>query len=238
MNDKSIMMIVSVTPYKEADGAIVAISKDFGVLTLIAKGLFKPTSKHIGLIQPLSTVDVLFDKREGLSLFKSATMVHLFKPFTNDLLALSVATLMLQLISKNSEQQLLLDFEVIIEYLAQLSNKDAIAYLTHFLITCSQKQGVGLQLDYCVSCQSTQISALSISQGGFLCQRCASKVDHQLFPLSFYKALRCGYKAKLDQFEQCALTYSYTLDHVELLLKLLGEALVIPWKNWQFIKEL
>lgn len=238
MNEKSTMLIVSVTPYKEADGLIVAITPTYGVLSLIAKGLFKPTAKHIGLIQPLATVEALFDYKKGLSLFKSATNLTLYPSFTSDLLALSVATMIVQVVAKNSQQQLLVPFDWLIEVLSKLTKTNPISYLFYFLVQCSYLQGLSLQVDYCVICKDQHVYALSVSAGGFLCHSCAKSHDHNLYSIDFYKALRCAYKADLNQFDQCIATYDYTYDHVAIMIDLMEETLVIPRKNWHFILEL
>lgn len=80
MRNKTLGIILRRTNYKEADKVVTLLTKDFGRIAVIAKGVRRPKSRMAGGIEPFTVSRVDFIKGKGnLSTLVSARVKSYFK---------------------------------------------------------------------------------------------------------------------------------------------------------------
>jgi DNA repair protein RecO (recombination protein O) len=237
MNETIHALILDRKDYKEADALLTVLCQTHGVMTWIAKGANKPTSKYSSLLQPLYQINALVDVKKGISLFKSASIVKTHRHISQDLELLAVASFLLKIIAINAQDDsFLFDYEKIMTYLDMMTSHNRYAIGTHFLMKIASDMGLTMEYDRCVICHHTSIAALSISAGGFVCPTCQQDVRHDVFNIEFYRHLRCLSKASMMQIEQCG--EGFVIEHMRVYVELLDETIHIPKKNWQFLVQI
>ncbi len=237
MNETIHALILDRKDYKEADALLTVLCQTHGVMTWIAKGANKPTSKYNSLLQPLYQINALVDVKKGISLFKSASIGETHRHISQNLELLSVASFMLKIIAVNAQDDsYLFDYEQIMTYMEKITPLNRYAIGTHFLMKIAAQMGLNMEYDHCVVCHRTSIAALSITTGGFVCHVCKQDVQHDVFDIEFYRHLRCLSKASIIQIDQCG--DGYVIDHMRVYVELLDETIHIPKKNWQFLVQI
>lgn len=237
MNETIHALILDRKDYKEADVLLTVLCQTHGVMTWIAKGANKPTSKYSSLLQPLYQITALVDVKKGISLFKSASIVKTHRHISQDLERLAVASFMLKIIAVNAQDDsFFFDYEQVMIYLDKMTSLNRYAIGTHFLMKIATAMGLNMEYDCCVICHRTSIAALSVSAGGFICPTCQQGVPHDVYDIEFYRQLRCLSKASMIQIEQCG--EGYVIEHMRVYVELLDETIHIPKKNWQFLVQI
>lgn len=237
MNETINVIVLDRSDYKEHDALMRVLSKEHGVITWIAKGVNKPKSKYNGLLQPFVELEALVDVKPGISLFKSATSHSVNSHLTQSLEVLSVASFLSKILAINAQvENRLLDYDEFKSYLALINPSNYFQVGTHCLMKLAKDMGMELYLDGCVVCEQPKIVGISLTAGGFVCQKHLEANHYQLFDKEFLKQLRCLSKATLSQIDQCVGATS--LEHMQLYVTLLGDTLKIPMKNWHFIGQL
>ncbi len=237
MNNTLLGLILDRKDYKEADVLLTVLCENHGVMTWIAKGANKPTSKYNSLLQPLNMINALVDVKKGISLFKSASLVNNYHHVSEHLETLALASFMLKTIAINAQDDPhLFEFDRVIAYMDLLKTSNRYAIGTHFLMNIASKMGLEMVFDQCVICQATTIAAVSVVAGGFVCQTCKFNIPCEVYDVGFYRKVRCLSKATLSQIEQCGL--GFIIEHMKLYVDLLDETINIPKKNWQFLIQI
>lgn len=237
MNQTLIGIVLDRSDYKEHDALMRVITKEFGVITWIAKGVNKPKSKYNGLLQPFVELEALVDIKPTISLFKNATSLNRHASLSESLEVLAMASFISKILSINASiDNRLLSFDMYKTYLEKITPDNYVDIGTHFLMKLAEDMGIKLYLDGCVVCQRPQVVGISLQAGGFLCQTHLTDNHYHIFNKEFLKQLRCLSKASLAQISQC--TGTTTLQHMELYVSLLSDILKIPMKNWHFINQI
>ncbi len=237
MNEKINALIIDRTDYKEYDILIHVLTKEHGVMTWIAKGANKPKSKYGSLLQPMYLVDALIDAKQGISLFKSASILNMHPSITEHIERLTVASFMIKILAINAQDDpRLMSYDDVLAYFQLFKTVDRYAIGTHFLMTLAKQMGLELYLDGCVICNDPKIMGLSITAGGFVCQRCDDQVDHLTHSIEFYRQLRCLSKATINQISLCQ--GAYDTQYMQIYVDLLQDTIKIPHKNWQFLQQI
>ena len=73
MNDTVSALILSQSDYRDADVIIRVLTKEYGLLSFIAKGARKMTSKNAGSIIPVTKAEIQFDYKDGQTMFRLKT---------------------------------------------------------------------------------------------------------------------------------------------------------------------
>lgn len=169
------IIVLSITPYKEKDGIIDAISEN-GDVTFLAKGIFDPKSKNAALNNILVTADIeLSDGKYKYPFLKSSSIIENPMKVDNDYYYLSCLLLIAE-----ATKQLLQDeekiriFDSLISSVHQLKNaKQPWEILLVYFAKLLSVGGYQLEVNSCVFCGSKkEIVAFSFADGGFVCQNC------------------------------------------------------------------
>ena len=170
------VIVLSKIDYKEKNCIYDAISET-GSLSFQAKGAQDSKSQFVWLNNPLTVADIelVEDGRYKYKMLKNAYPVSAAVTGGDSLDYLCAIQVLID-IAKNvlSEEERHGVFDdLLLATSALKAKKDHLIVLSVFLARALKKAGIELEVDKCVFCGSTQeITAFSLSDGGFVCRRC------------------------------------------------------------------
>lgn len=113
-------IILARTNYAEADRILTILTKDYGKIKVIAKGVRKERSKLAGGIEPFCVSDISFIVGRGeLGTLTSARLSAYYGDFINNLEKLDFAYMCLKIINKITEHATEAGYFVLVEQLLQ-----------------------------------------------------------------------------------------------------------------------
>ena len=177
-------IVLSWKSYKENDALVTIYFKEYGKLTLIAKGVKKLKSKNAAALQTLTCSEITFIPRTGLSLLLKATSIDYYRHIKEDIVLEAYATYMMEFILKNEEDNQP-DATIFHTFKASLDalNNGYLPQLVYLLYNAFILRicGSPLQVDGCMRCGSqNHIVGISLQDGGFVCSSCLSLHDQRL----------------------------------------------------------
>ena len=241
MNDVTEGIVLSSMDYREKDALISVLTKDFGRIALIGKGLLSLQSKNASGCTPYATSEFCFDYKEGKTVFplKTAKIKNSRRVIREDLDLLNLAGLLCELGEKVCEQgikepELFLALDASLSYL----EKDRYLSVCLFLAFVERFIGIEPMVDGCVCCGNTTISSISIREGGFVCEKCRTKCLSKNCTLNELIHFRLISKAKIEHFELIHSKYQLTLNDVSLRIEFLEHHTGIRLQSWRWIQSL
>ncbi|MBU0998556.1 DNA repair protein RecO [Patescibacteria group bacterium] len=119
-------IILATKDYSEADRILVVYTKDFGKLSLIAKGVRKTTSKKRGHLEIFNYLKFSAVKSKGLDIMIEADLINSFPKIRKNLKKISVGYYFCEVIGKitKEEEKHLSFLEFIIDYFLRLEKED------------------------------------------------------------------------------------------------------------------
>lgn len=178
------IIVLSISPYKEKDAVISAISED-QFITFLARGINNPTSKNIAINNPLTIADIdLMDGNFKHPVLKSSKQI--FTPLRLDMDSKYLGSLLfineiVNFLFPDEEKPKM--FKAIEDSVAALKkNEDWMMVLLLFMAQAIRLGGFELEVNQCVNCGCKKnIVTFSFAEGGFICQNCYSdELEHDL----------------------------------------------------------
>ena len=172
------IIVLSITPYKEKDGIIDAISEK-GDISFLAKGIFDPKNKNSALNNNLIIADIeLNEGNYKYSILKSAKIIANPMKLDSDFYYLSCLLLIAE-----ATKQLLQDeekieiFDSLTEAVTALKTaKEPWVITLIYMAKLLKITGYDFEVNQCVFCGSkNNIVSFSFNDGGFVCQNCANE---------------------------------------------------------------
>lgn len=165
-------IIASEKPYNETSKLLYVITKEYGYISLIAKGAKSLKSKLRSVTTKLSYCDFQINYKEGkLSTLIDADIVNPFNNIKSDLVKISYTSYLVELstqvmkenYNENIFDLLVLSLEKIEEGLdpKSITNILELKYLSYL--------GISPELNECAICQNKNVLTLSSEKGGFIC---------------------------------------------------------------------
>ena len=169
------IIVLSITPYKEKDAIINAITEN-ETITFLAKDLKNPKSKNAPLNNILTVADIeLMDGSFKHPILKSSKSlstslkVEMNAEYLGTLLILD--EMVLNLFPEEDQYVMFHPLENALDNLRK--NNDWLMTLLLFMATAIRLGGFQLEVNKCVMCGSTKnIVTFSFNDGGFICQNC------------------------------------------------------------------
>ena len=213
-------IVLKTQSYKESDALVTVYFKDYGKMTLIARGVKKLKSKNASACQSLTLSEFTFIPRNGLSTLIKASSVDFYRYLKEDIELEAYASYFMEFVLRNEEEnQPDLDvFNHLKEALDALNHgyPPQLVYLlynAYILKRC----GVALQVDGCVRClKQNRIAGLSLEDGGFVCLDCLSLRDKQLDKETL-KAFRYINKICFKQIDQLKISQESIDQLIEIM---------------------
>ena len=178
------IIVLSISPYKEKDAVISAISED-QFITFLARGIKNPKSKNISINNALTIADIeLMDGNFKHPILKSSK--PLFTPLRLDMDSKYLGSLLfineiVNFLFPDEDKPKM--FKCVEDSVTALKKgKDWLLTLMLFMAETIRLGGFELEVNKCVNCGSkSNIVAFSFIEGGFICQNCTNEtISHDL----------------------------------------------------------
>lgn len=204
MNDKTEVIVLRQRDFRENDAIVNVLSKDFGHLSFIARGIKKINSKNANSCNIFNISRFYFNYKEnGLLNLRIAENIESFVSIRNDLLKQTIAGIMVEVMDSMNTENIDICYDLLKKSLYNLSSSDnSIAVLGLFFAKCNDINGISPDFDHCVKCGTTEgIVSISPHNGGFICKNCFDPKYDKRRSKTVLKSARLFSKANIDQFE-------------------------------------
>lgn len=181
-------IVINRSDYRESDSLLVVYTKDFGKLSLVARGAKKLNSKLSGHLEPLNSVDILIIKGRGFDYIGSALVRQSFLNLKEDLNKLYYAGLALRnfnfLVRDNQpDEDLFYLLERFLEVLDsyppdELSKENGELLYIFFALKLLAELGYNPEMYECLSCREKIVAGVNyfnLKNGGLICGNCFEK---------------------------------------------------------------
>lgn len=246
MNDKVVGLILKQSDYKNSDGIITVLTREYGKLSLVAKGIRKISSKNAGRLLPYCKAEFLFDYRDDKTMFtmKNVSLIEMNRTLHEDLQLQTCASVLCEITDEillngyegENYQKIYDDLDKCFSYLNQ--NKDTNTIMTLFIADIMHLFGILPQVDGCAVCGSQLVQAISIDDGGFLCADCRKKAGIESFETGDLKRFRLLVKGGLKHFDLIEQTGGATKQDTRICIQMLRKYAGIPIRSFQLYERL
>lgn len=188
-------IVLKVTPYKESSKIINVLTKEHGLIGMIAKGASSVKS-NLRTSTSLYTYGYfyIYYKENKLSLLTQVDIINNYTNIKNDITLISymayICDLSYQVLKQNDDNNI---FNIIIESLNKIEdNLDPLIITNIVELKYLDYLGISLNLDKCIKCGKTsEILTIDGDEGGFICKSCHS--DEEIVNPKTIKMLRMYY---------------------------------------------
>jgi len=159
----------------EADRIVVLATAEHGKVRAVAKGVRKTTSKFGARLEPLSHVAIQLYEGRNLDTITQVESIDAFRAIRDDLDRYSAAMTVLEVVD-----QLTMEgeadprrFRMLVGVLRTLADNDNPLVVPAFELKALAHEGLGLEVDQCVSCGAGDpLVAIDLLGGGMRCPSC------------------------------------------------------------------
>ena len=233
---KTEAIVLKSMKYGETSRIVTLYTRDFGKLSIMAKGARGSKSKFGAALDVMSLSGIVIYHKEhrDLHLLSQADLIQQYRGVIDDpgrlMAGFAILEFLHATVQGEEEHQEL--FELLTGALADLDARvlDAHMVLLRFLLGLASVLGVGFDMDHCVTCRAPldqtnivrEYAAFSTGHGGCTCTGCSPKSDsmhlsrHALFLL---QQLHDGIALPV---EAIASSHGITREAVQLLNRHLG----------------
>jgi DNA repair protein RecO (recombination protein O) len=179
---KSESIVLRRRDLRETSLLVTFFTRDFGKITGELKGIRADQKKFASTVEIFSHNDIIFyeSRHSSVHLVSHCDQKDNFTPLRHNIAKAAAAQLICELVDlvmpQEDKNPLVFDWTLdVLRQLVKAENPDKL--LTIFKIKMLTLSGFKPYLDSCVSCDSSmpQQPRFSLSMGGLLCPRCASK---------------------------------------------------------------
>lgn len=212
-------IVIRTTSFKENDMMVNVVSNN-GVKSFLAKGVLKFESKNAPSIQLLNKSHFQLSKsKDGLTLRTGTIINSLFSDETN-LSFLVIANLICELTSRIiiTDEDAVNIYQFLEKSQTLLASKfNPLTVGLCYFAQVLKQTGYGLNVDCCQKCgKTTQITAVSYVDGGFICQECFDGLNGKKYSSIELKTIRLIFKSDINSF--CAHNFDD-----EICIKLIND---------------
>src|SRR5690554_4052561 len=130
---KSEAIILSRKNYSEADRILTLYTKNYGKLTVIAKGVRKPKSRKRGALEVFTQISFSAVKGKNMDIITEAVIMDSFDLIRDDLAKISVAYFMMEIINKTSgeSEENMMVYKQLVQNLNMLQTRSDLKKFRH-----------------------------------------------------------------------------------------------------------
>ena len=178
MNNKVIDVegiIINTKSYKDTSKIIDILTKEFGIISVIAKGC-KSLKSNLRITTDKLTYATfnIYYKKDKLSILSEASVINNFSNIKKDIEKISYASFLIDLtnqVYKQSEDNNI--YDLLISSLIKINENFNPLIITNIIeLKYLEYLGVMPNIDGCSICGSKNVITLSSDKGGFLCSKC------------------------------------------------------------------
>jgi DNA repair protein RecO (recombination protein O) len=178
---KSEAIVLETIRWKESSKIVTLFSREWGIIKVIARGVYRNKSTFAGKLESLNRIDTVINSKDSRSLqiLTEADVIDSFNVVRMDLERLPYALAILELIRQTVHEQHsdTIFFDFIIEMLNALkSSTDPPVIFIYFLLKLVSFLGFKPNFDICQVCEkplASGYSFFSLENGTIYCQDCA-----------------------------------------------------------------
>jgi len=181
---KTEALILRGVEFRETSKILVAFTRDYGKVRLVARGARRPGSKFGGALEVFTRAGIIFYRREGRDIYtlSEATMFSGSDSLTQDAVRMGVASAGLELVEKTTpwESPSPRLFALLVDFLSTMESSPRqafrLVYLS-FMLKLSAILGHGPELETCLRCRKSLPDGagalFNVPRGGLVCLSCA-----------------------------------------------------------------
>ena len=231
MNDKIKAFVLSQSDYKEADSLLQVLTKEYGILSLVAKAAKKLDSKNHFL--PMCEYEFIIDYKDGKTIYSihgSKLLNNYFED--NDIEMMSFKNILIEVTLKNKD----IDTYDELNFVFKNINKDNQYLLgSMYFSYLIKKFGITPVVDSCVICGKQQVVAISNKQGGFLCLNHLN--GETTLPVEMLKKFRLIIKGEFKDYDVLN-KFIYNINDFYLIVNFYLENAFLKLKSYDFYKTI
>ncbi|HGJ67350.1 TPA: DNA repair protein RecO [bacterium] len=188
---RSKAIVIGSYPLRESDKIIVFLTRDFGKIRAVAKGVRNIKNKLCGRLELLTFGELIYFERTGKDLhsINSFDIIEPFQMLREDLLKMAycsyIAELVQHVISEEETDPQIFDLTLSMMSMIAINNEPEII-IRAYELRLLEKMGLKPRLDSCILC-SAEIDDLnpkfSVKNGGILCNKCSNS-ENNIFTIS------------------------------------------------------
>ena len=238
MNDRTDGIVLKQSDYRDSAVLLHVLTKEYGLLSFTAKGARKLTSHNALHIMPYTETELLFDYKEGRTLFplKSAHTKQIFRHIHESLEAGAAAGVMGELLVRVMETETDSTVYSLLSEALQLLEKGAESglVLAVFLARMLEILGTAPQVDCCAVTGDTRVAAISVRDGGFVCEAVAKSEGIPLSTRDELRAFRLINHASMKDYDVLSEYIKDSLSELRILSSFLREYLSTDLASLRF----
>ncbi|WP_249030254.1 DNA repair protein RecO [Tannockella kyphosi] len=232
--------VLKSTPYKERDVLLQVYTKEYGKITIHARGIQSPKSKNRAACLTLTLSQFTIIYKEGISSLVKASIIHEYRILKQSIELEIFASFILEYLlvmteSHEPDSDIYQNAFIAFEKLEQGYSYYLIYAL--FIAFILRIHGCSLVVDGCIECgRKDHLTRISYS-GGFVCEECATKFDKP-YDLDVLRAFRYINLCPMDKVDCLDMEEAIILEVAKTMQQFLDEFSGINFKTKKFIKSL
>lgn len=247
MNERTTGIVMKQIEYRENDALLTVLTKEYGKLSLVVKGIKKMTSKNAVSCMPYCISEFVLDYQDDKSMFtiKNGSLIESNRKIQEDLVKMGVAQVLTELIDKSIPQGYLDEetnenfYELLALSLKRLNDENENGLLLSlFIAQVLSYLGIPPIVDECVLCGNTKVNYISVEEGGFICSECKNEVGSSSGKQMDLKRFRLANKAQLEHYDVLKQYGPWTIEDCETLIEFLKVHSGIELETWQFLEKI
>lgn len=240
MNNDVEGFVVYFREYRENDAILHIITKNDEKIQCIARGIQKINSKNASACQLFthSRFQLLQKTATGLHTLKSAEIIRGYRHIREDLLKQAIAIYICECVDQSEFTNDMYDLlEKTFTILEKTARPERILSLFQSII--NRMNGIEPFVDGCVKCgRQNHICAISIVDGGFICQSCFHSIKDTICSKTHLQYFRLLCKAGIDNYGILKTIDGFTFDDFFELYSFFQEYAGVSIKSIRFLKSI
>lgn len=223
---KTDAIVLKTVKYGDTSKIVTAFTREYGKLSLIAKGARTNRSKFGSILNPMSCIQVVFYLKESrdIHLLSNASLSRVHKSIVEEPRKTMTGFVMLDALNTavhvREPHPVLFDHLVMALDVLDQAEQAPMNALIAFLIALLREVGYGLKLDACVNCGrdlDREPLAFESQVGGFVCGRCSSSGRGLIIAHKQLKALQWLERSSPEAWSRLSFGAAESLKIVHLL---------------------
>ena len=193
-------IIISEKPYKESSKILNIITKEYGVISAIAKGSKRLKNNLRSVTSKLTYAEFQINYKEGkLSTLICADVINPLFNIKSDLLKISYASYLVdltsQVLKENNNDNI---YDILISSLLKIEdNYDPIVIGNILELKYLSYLGISPNFDTCAICSDSKVLTISVAKGGFVCKK--HHTNEKIVDPKTLKIIRMLYYVDIDK---------------------------------------
>ena len=200
-------IIIREKAYRETSKLITIITKEYGVITVLAKGAktLKSSLRSTTTRLTHGYFNITY-KENKLSTLKEVDIIDYYKNIKKDINKISYATYILELVEQVIKQTNNKEvFDNLVSSLKKIEENLNPLVITNILeLKCLDFLGVMPILDCCSICGNKNIITISADQGGYICKNC--RKEETIVDEKTIKLIRMFYYINIDKIDKIEIS--------------------------------